>query len=158
MKICRKQIGTLSHYDRHGFASARITVPIYFRCVDVILLQKIFHQCNRLICRSFSPVVKLRRNNNHLVIVLLCLKSKFLRLDIGSDSLKIQPFITGQRKIQGIRLTAIIAFRNIYIVMNIPCICGMVHIVNHKIPVDFRSFRDIGAFIRFQSSIRYIRF
>lgn len=98
LEIGSEKIRPLSHNLRHGLSAPGIAFSIDSVRIDIIVIQKIFHQGNGLICRSLSPVRELRSHDDHIRIIVLSLKTEVLTVEIFSHSLKIQTLISGQGK------------------------------------------------------------
>ena len=58
-------------------------------------------------------------------------------MKIRRHALKVQPLIPREREKQGVWLAAVVAFGDIYIIMNIAVIGGMVNVINGKSAVGF---------------------
>ena len=146
MQIGREQLRALPHNDGHGFPAAGIAVGIHPGRVYVIVLQKVFHQGYRLVGGGFAPIAELRRDNDHFLVILLGLKAEGFRLDIGGNPLEVQPFIAGERKEQGVRLAAVIALRDIHVIVNVAIRSAMEYVVHGKAAIGFCTGSDKLAF------------
>ena len=120
------------HNERAGLASARIAVQIHTVGVDIVVFGKISRQRDGLLCARHSPVVKLRGDDDHFIVVFLRLDAEILGLDIYADSLKIQSLPAGKCDIQCIRLRTVITIRNVQTEMNFPVVFAVKHVVKGK--------------------------
>ena len=96
------------HHERAGLSAAGVALQIDPVRVNVISIHQAFRQCYSLTRRGLAPVVKLRRDHDHLFVPA-----------------------NGQRDKQRVRFPAVIGIRDIAAVMNIPQL-GMINVVIHK--------------------------
>ncbi len=93
--------------------------------------QKVLCQGNGHIGGGFAPVIQLRGEDNHFIVVFRRLCAEVLR-HICADALKIQSFPAGQCNKQRIRLAAVVAFRDVAAVVDVAVFFRMQNIVIQK--------------------------
>ena len=147
LEIGREQIGPHPHDAGHGLPAAGVALGIDLLRVDVIGIQQVFGQGDGLHRRGLPPVTELRGGHDHAVVVMQCLEGKVLTVQVLPHPLEVQPLIAGKGEKQGIGLTAVVAVRDVDVIVDVP-LRGVEHIVHLKAPVGLCPLRDLRFRLR----------
>ena len=113
--------------------------------------KKEFRQGYRLIGRGLAPVVQLRGEDDHLIVILNGFHAEVFD-HIGSDTLEIQSLPSWKRYKQSIRLRTIVGFRYVTGIVDISVLRRMQDIVIDKPSLHFFADRDLT-----RHGVRYSR-
>ena len=138
MKRRGEKLGALREHQRERLPATGVAVDIDLAAVNGVSVEQIFRQRDGLLRRGVAPIAQLRRGYDHFVVVLLRLKNKVFRADVLADALKVQPFIAGERDVQGVRFAFVVAFGDVQMKMNVPDI-RMQDIVHQETAIGLAS-------------------
>ena len=89
-----------------------------------------------------APIVKLRRRNDHVPVVVLRHESEFLCSQVDSHSLKMQSLIAGKRDEQRIGLRSVVRIGHVQVEMDIALRGRAQYVVEHESSVFAGSFTE----------------